>query len=202
MRVNSSRAAADSLPWFRRRPVASAVVAGALFVGIFVLRIAVGRPEDVLSLLFTLPIALVAVAFGFRAGVSAGLVGTGLIALWVVLDDVTLSSLGWASRVTPMLLLGGLLGQAVDRLSRAEDEQRHLELAARRQRDAIEINDTIVQGLSAAKWALEAGNEQRALEVVEETLRNGHELVSTLLRDADMGPLGDNGRPQSMTPGK
>jgi hypothetical protein len=180
-----------SWPWFRRWPAATVGVASALFLGIFVVRVTVGSPEDAVSMLFVLPIALLAVGFGLRGGVVAGLVGTCLIATWAVLDDISFSAIGWASRVTPLLLLGGLLGYAVDRLRRAEDEQLALELAAARQRDAIEINDMIVQGISAAKWALEAGDTDRALAIVEETSRHGHQLVSELLRDADMGPLGD-----------
>lgn len=174
-------------PWFWRRPGAMIAVSATLFAGVFALRLSVGGPVDAVSMLFALPIALVAVAFGFRAGLLAGLAGIGLVALWVVVDDVSLSPVGWTSRVTPMLLLGGLLGRAVDQLRLAEDERRQLDLAARRQRDAIEINDTIVQGLSAAKWSLEAGNLPGALGIVEETLLQGHQLVSELLRDADMG---------------
>jgi hypothetical protein len=183
--VRHGMLAAD--PWFWRRPRAMIAVAAGLFAGVFVLRLTVGGPTDAISMLFAMPIALVAVAFGLRAGLLSGLVGTGLVAVWVVVDDVSMSPVGWASRVTPLLLLGGLLGHAVDQLRLAEDERRQLDVAARRQRDAIEINDTIVQGLSAAKWSLEAGNMQGGLAIIEDTLRQGHQLVSELLRDADMG---------------
>lgn len=174
-------------PWFSRSAGATIAVAVALFAALFVLRLTVGGPDDAISTLFALPIALVAVAFGFRAGILSGFAGVALLALWVWVDDVSLSALGWVSRVTPMLLLGGLLGHAADRMRRAEDERRRLEVAAERQRDAIEINDSIVQGLSAAKWSLESGNVEGALAIVEDTLEQGHRLVSQLLRDADMG---------------
>ena len=174
-------------PWFSRSAGATIAVAVALFAALFVLRLTVGDPDDAVSMLFALPIALVAVAFGFRAGILSGVAGVVLLALWVWVDDVSLSALGWVSRVTPMLLLGGLLGHAADRMRRAEDESRRLEVAAERQRDAIEINDSIVQGLSAAKWSLESGNVEGALAIVEDTLEQGHRLVSQLLRDADMG---------------
>jgi hypothetical protein len=162
-------------------------VSVGLFAGIFLLRLTVGGPDDAISMLFALPIALVAIASGFRAGLLSGLVGTGLLVAWALVDGVELSALGWASRVTPMLLLGGLLGHAVDQLRRADEQRRRLDLAARRQRDAIEINDTIVQGLSAAKWSLEAGNTHGALAIVEDTLQQGQQLVSELLRSAEMG---------------
>jgi hypothetical protein len=174
-------------PWFLRRPIAAGTVAASLFAGIFLARLSVGGPADVVSLLFTLPIALVAMAFGFRAGMLAGLLGTGLVLVWTLAEDVTLTPVGWASRAIPMLLLGGLLGHAVDQLRAAEEQSRRLEVAARRQRDAIEVNDTIVQGLAAAKWTLENGNAPSALAIMQDTLEHGQQLVSQLLREADMG---------------
>jgi hypothetical protein len=173
-------------PWFLRRPRATVAVAVAMFAVIFVARLVIGGAADDICLLYTLPIALLAVAFGMRAGVPAGLAGVGLVVVWVMVDGVSLSPVGWASRIAPMLLLGFLLGDAIDRLRRAEHEQRRLEEAARRQRDAIEINDTIVQGMSAAKWALESGDLTNGLAIVSDTLALGHRLVSELIRDADM----------------
>jgi hypothetical protein len=174
-------------PWFLRRPIAAWAVAATLFGGIFVARLSVGGPADVVSLLFMLPIALVAIAFGFRAGMLAGLLGTALVLAWTLAENVTLSPVGWASRATPMLLLGGLLGHAVDQLRSAEEDSRRLETAARRQRDAIEVNDTIVQGLAAAKWTLENNNATGALTIMQDTLQHSQQLVSELLREAEMG---------------
>ena len=173
-------------PWFLRRPRTTVAVAIGMYAVICAARLIVGNPADDVYLLFTLPIALLAVAFGMRAGVLAGLAGVVLIVAWVHISGAELSGIGWASRISPMLLLGYLLGDAVDRLRRAEREQRRLKEAARRQRDAIEINDTIVQGLSAAKWALEAGDLDHGLTIVSDTLALGHRLVSELIRDADM----------------
>jgi hypothetical protein len=174
-------------PWFLRRPIAAWAVAATLFGGIFLARLSVGGPADVVSLLFTLPIALVAMAFGFRAGMVAGLLGTALVLAWTLEENVALSTVGWASRATPMLLLGGLLGHAIDQLRSAEEQSRRLETAARRQRDAIELNDTIVQELAAAKWTLENGNPTGALTIMQDTLQHSQQLVSELLREADMG---------------
>jgi hypothetical protein len=173
-------------PWFVRRPRLTVGVAVAMYVAIIATRILLGTPADDVYLLFALPIALIAVAFGMRAGVFAGLTGVVLIILWAQYGGIDLSVIGWASRISPMLLLGYLLGDAIDRLRRAENERRRLEASARRQRDAIEINDTIVQGLSAAKWALESGDLDQGLTIVSDTLTLGHRLVSELIRDADM----------------
>jgi hypothetical protein len=182
-------------PWFGARPVLTVGVAVALFAAVLALRFAVETTQDPVTLLFCLPVALLAMAFGRRAGLLAGLAGVLLIAVWVGGRQVDLSALGWATRIVPILLLGVLLGDAVDRLRRSEERRRRLESAAQRHRDAVEINDSVVQRLSAAKWALEADHTGRALEIITQTLDVTHALVSDLLRDAYMGVDGERGRP-------
>jgi hypothetical protein len=108
-----------------------------------------------------------------------------LMALWVVVENVSLTPTGWASRVLPMLLLGVLLGDAADRLRRAETDRRRLEAAALLHREAIEINDSLVQGMVAAKWSLESGRVDSGTKTLDETITRAHDLVSTLIRRAD-----------------
>jgi len=183
------------MPWFRDRPTWAVAVAATLFAAVFVLRLtAAGGPEDAINMLYALPVALVALAFGRTAGVGAGLLAVLLVAAWVLIDGVELTLVGWASRVVPLLLLGGLLGDASDRLAVTDARRQALEAAAQRHRDATEVNDTLVQGMAAAKWAIEAGRTESGLKTLEETLQVGHELVSKLMRDADMGINGH--RPQ------
>lgn len=181
---------ADAGPWFRARPRAALVVSVVLFGAVFVVRLADGSTSDAVSMLYTLPVALVALAFGRWAGVVAGAAAVLLVVLWVVVDDQSLSVLGWVARAVPLVLLGALLGDASDRLSRAEQRRLALETDAQRQRDATEVNDTLVQGMAAAKWALESGRHESGLKTLEDTLRLGHELVSELLREGDMGVNG------------
>jgi hypothetical protein len=69
------------------------------------------------------------------------------------------------ARLVPLLLIGVLLGAVIDHLRRAEAAPYRLEARARQHRETIEINDSIVQGLSAIKWSLEAGNAQDALTI-------------------------------------
>ncbi|HYN37092.1 MAG TPA: hypothetical protein VEV82_08980 [Actinomycetota bacterium] len=74
----------------------------------------------------------------------------------------------------------------------AEREAAHSETAAERQlekqlrqRQALEINDNIVQGLTVAKYAMDAGDLARAKEAVEQTLMSARHIVTDLLNEDD-----------------
>jgi hypothetical protein len=168
------------------RPRLAVATAGALFVLIVAVRWRNGGPADATALLFTVPIALLAATLGARAGVLASLLAIGFLVLWVTHAGVHLSPVGWAARLVPLLMMGTLLGAVTDRLRRAEAERYQLALGAHRRREAIEINDSIVQGLSAIKWSLDAGNTHQALALTAEHLELGHRLVSDLIRDAGL----------------
>jgi hypothetical protein len=146
-----------------------------------------GSPVDAYSMLYALPIALVATTFGLRAGTVAGLLAVGLTVLWAMTQSVHLTTTGWASRVLPLLLLGVLLGHATDWERRAHEEHRRIEAAALLHREAIEINDSLVQGMAAAKWSFEAGQIDTGTRILERTIADAHDLVSSLIRRADIG---------------
>ncbi|HET7355942.1 MAG TPA: hypothetical protein VFJ09_04615 [Nocardioidaceae bacterium] len=184
----------DLLPWFRSLPELTVLVIVALFAGVFVLRITTGTAMDATNMLYTLPIALAALSFGRRAGLLAGLGAVALVLAWVLIDSVDLTVFGWFSRVVPMLLLGLLLGDASDRLRRANERGRRLEAAAQRHRDAVEINDTLVQGMVAARWSFEAGRHAAGLQTLDQTIALGQDLVTKLMRESDMGINGHRGR--------
>lgn len=182
-------------PWFREHPTAVLAVASVLFGAVLCLRLLAGGPVDAYSLLYVLPVALVAMSSGLRAGVVASMVAVALMVLWAVVADVSLSPAGWASRAVPLLLLGLLLGDASDRLARTEVERRRLESAALLHREAIEINDSLVQGMVAAKWSLEAGQTDLGLRTLSETITRAHALVSGMVHRAGMG-----GRSEQLPP--
>jgi hypothetical protein len=184
-------------PWFRRRPRAALAVAALLYGAILVLRVFSGDAADAYSMLYVLPVALVATAFGRLAGAAAGLLAVGLIVVWVLVDDVSLSPTGWLSRVLPILLLGVVLGDAADRLHRAEEQRQRLESAALLHREAIEINDSLVQGMVAAKWSLESGQTDLGIRTLETTLIQAQDLVSGLIRRADMGDRAEDVHPHA-----
>ena len=78
----------------------------------------------------------------------------------------------------------GLMVDITDK-KRAEDAERQLEAARSNQRQALQVNDAIVQGLAVAKYALELKLEDRAEEAVGDTLRKAREIVAGLLNDAE-----------------
>lgn len=178
-----------ALPWFRAHPSRTVAVVVVLFGGVLATRLLAGdAPADAVSMLYALPVALAALAFGRVGGLAAGVVAVALVAGWVLAHDADLSWLGWVARVVPLLLLGVLLGDASQRLTHLERERRALEAAAQRHRDAAEISDSLLQGMSAAKWALEADRREVALETLDQTIAKGQRLVADLLRGADLAP--------------
>lgn len=184
--------APNDAPWFVRHPAGTLTVAMALFAAVMVLRLLdADEIGDVVNMLYVLPVALVATAFGRNAGLGAGLVAVALIVVWAITADVDLSWVGWTTRVVPMVLTGLLIGDAAERQAAAERRQLELEAAAQRHRDAAQISDNLIQGMAAAKWALEAERYAEGLGLLEATLEEGHKLVSDLLREADLAP----GRP-------
>ena len=52
-----------------------------------------------------------------------------------------------------------------------------------RQRQALEINDNVVQGLAVAKYALDTGDERRAHDALELTLERARGIIGDLLGD-------------------
>jgi hypothetical protein len=170
-------------PWFQDRPGLAVSVAAGLYVAVLGLRWLVSEPQPI-TLLLWFPIALLAIAFGLRVGLLAGAAGILTVAIWVAVGGVELSFWGWVTRAAPMLLLGGLLGDAADRLRASEKERTRLQATARRQQDAAELQDRIVQELAAAKWAFEGGRTERGLEILTGTLDAAQRLVSQMLRDA------------------
>ena len=188
--MTSPSVPAPYVPWFSRR--AGLALAGvlAMFASITVARVLLGDDASVgITLFYVVPISLAGLVWGRLAGMIASGVALVLLALWVLLADVELTLLGWSTRVVPILLAGLLLGDASDRLRRAE--RAHVEHAEREllHRQAVEINDSLLQGVAAAKWALEAERYDVALERLSDTIRSGQKLVAGLIRDSAMGPL-------------
>ena len=100
---------------------------------------------------------------------------------------------GWGtteldSTETPKRMIGTL--QDVTDERRAEDLHRRLELADLREHQALELHDTVVQGLAAGVMALQMGRVDHAQRLFDQTLAKARALVSGLLdaRKDDLAP--------------
>ncbi len=67
--------------------------------------------------------------------------------------------------------------QASVALERAE------RLSAERERQALELNDSIVQGLAVAKYAMSTGRTQEGLDAIDDTLARARELITDQLEE-------------------
>lgn len=79
-------------------------LSGMLFVAIFVLRLIFGPDTSQgITMLYALPVALLALALGVRGGVVAGMLAVVLVAAWVAIESVHLASVRPAPTGDPSL---------------------------------------------------------------------------------------------------
>jgi PAS domain S-box-containing protein len=93
--------------------------------------------------------------------------------------------------------------QDISERKRAEEDSHRLREVERRQRQALALNDEIVQGLAVAGYALGAGDTSSASRAVAATLDSARSIVSNLLGDKEwrLGP-GDLVREKPASPGE
>lgn len=179
----------DGKPWYRLRPAAAVVVAGVVFAAISTLRWFHPGSGEALTVLFVLPIALMAVTFGLRGGLASATVGFAIFAMFALFQENSgLDAEGWVVRAVAMFLLGGLLGRSIDQ-SRASEQATlseqtrrcQVEDVNRRYVEAFELSDSILQHIAAAKWMVEQGRSAEAAEVLGATIERGQRMVAGLL---------------------
>jgi PAS domain S-box-containing protein len=85
-------------------------------------------------------------------------------------------------------LTAAFLHDAAPRLAAEETAQRLREAQLRR-RQALEINDNVVQGLTIALYALEDGDHDRASSYLDRTLAAGRRMMNDLLEPLQDGSL-------------
>ncbi len=104
----------------RERSRSPGVAADAVTIGlavtfaavIFVARELLPNPDEGVTNLYALPIAIVAVRFGAIGGVVAALASMALFALWEMTSpDVQIGPIGYLIRATAFVLLGWLVGR-------------------------------------------------------------------------------------------
>jgi PAS domain S-box-containing protein len=79
---------------------------------------------------------------------------------------------------------GHVLEAAVIARDISERRRSEEEIARAQRKEALDLNDTVVQGLAAAKMALEMGDFERGLNNFAKTLSNAKGLVDRLLDES------------------
>ena len=74
-------------------------LAALLFAVILALRFATHDPTELVSILFVIPIALLAVELGVVAGLLGAAVATGGVVVWEIAADADLNAVGYAARI-------------------------------------------------------------------------------------------------------
>jgi len=193
------------------------VLAFAIFVVTLFLRLFSTPEEGVLGLL-TVPVAIIAFEFGWRAGVATALVSIGWVVVW---NQLELTALGYLARGATYVFTALVVGVFADRLREArvtavESERRVAELqlerqeqaaaaTAERERLAREVHDVIAHSVSvmtvqtsAARRMLERdpGRAATALEAVERTGRDALAEMRRVLSVLRPAPAGGDLAPQ------
>lgn len=169
-----------------KSPTVALTVIVGLMIAVTIVRWFVDGAGQAAALLYVVPIALAALRFGRRGGlVSAGF-GIGVFVLLGIVHargDVDLT--GWVGPAAAMALMGGLVGYLSESAGRQEAAHRvqaqHLEELRGAHYAAVEAGDSIVQQIAAARWMLEAGKSQDALEALNATLAEGITRMSGAL---------------------
>jgi diguanylate cyclase (GGDEF)-like protein/PAS domain S-box-containing protein len=129
--VDNPGVEAPSLRSERRARVMLA--ATLLFAGIFAARVLDRSASSGTTILYVLPIVLVGVELGYRAGLAAGLVALGLFAVWAPFAPIHVAWSAYVTRGVVFVLVGAVAGRLADRLDRAlrsaDAGARHFELA-------------------------------------------------------------------------
>jgi PAS domain S-box-containing protein len=100
------------------------VAAGVMFAAVFLLRLLIENPAQVVTLLYALPIALVAVGLGTAWGLGAAALAVALFGLWDLFSPAAdLNALDYLARGAAFFVLGGLTGALADRVRKVSEEQ-------------------------------------------------------------------------------
>jgi len=180
--IERLRATSPSAPSATKRALIVAV-AVLLFAMAFAARLAIDDPDALLANFYIIPIAVLAIEFGVRAGLIAAAVAFALVPAWSVINDVHVDALGYVARGAAFVVTGVVVGRFSERLRNdvavRQDAQRDLALYA----DQLESSN---QGLARSVERLEAfaeiaravGGETELDRVLSLILAHGREIVA------------------------
>jgi signal transduction histidine kinase len=154
-----------------------------LFTATFIARLAIPDPSALLANFYIIPIAILAIEFGIRAGLLAAAIAFALVPAWSVINSVHVDALGYVSRGAAFFITGVVVGRFSDRLRRDVAERRDAE------RDLALYADQLASsnhGLARSVERLEAfaeiaravGGETELERVLALILAHGREIVS------------------------
>ncbi len=157
--------------------------AAALFAVTFAARLAIKDPDALIANFYVVPIALLAIEFGARAGVLAAAMALGLVFAWSALQTIHVSALGYTARGAAMLVTGAVVGRFSERLrsdiAERRRAQRHLSLYADQLGGANQQLAQSVERLEAfAEIARAVGGETDLQRVLTLILDHGREIVA------------------------
>ncbi len=166
-----------------RRRAAIVTAAVVLFAIAFFARLAVNDPDALLANFYIVPIAVLAIEFGTRAGLIAAAFAFALVPAWSVINDVHVDALGYVSRGAAFLVTGLVVGGFSDRLRKdiaeRQDAQRDLALYADQLAGSNRDLARSVGRLEAfAEIARAVGGETDLERVLSLILAHGREIVS------------------------
>lgn len=166
--------------------------AAALFAAIFALRVTVDDPPALIANFYTVPTAVLAVAYGIRGGIVGAVVSMALVFVWHLLEPVELHALGYASRAAVVILIGTVVGYFSERLrvdiARREEAERELALRAA---DLAHSNDRLEQAVrrlgAMATMARAAGTETDLAGSLTRIVEQAEQLSPATALAVDVG---------------
>jgi signal transduction histidine kinase len=173
-------ASAEEAGRLPRTPVLAAAL--ALFVGGFALRLSVEDPGALIANFYTVPIALLAVVFGMRAGLAAAAFALVLVWAWRQTQSQEVGALGYVTRGAVFVLVGALVGYYAERLRRDITRRRRAEseLEVRANDLAVsnaELTRAVTRLAAFAEIARAVGGETELRTVLDRILEHGREVV-------------------------
>lgn len=178
--------------WLERlllRAAQSQVVVGALSLtllgAIFGVAVVRGSPEEPATVAYAVPVALAALGLGPLPGIAAAVGASWLYWISAYVDGEMLSSAHLMYRQGALVFLAVVVGLLSSRLADAEHgAQLQRALVSR----AVEMNDTVVQGLALSRYQLEQGDTTTAASTLQTTLGQAQGLVGDLIAEAELEP--------------
>jgi signal transduction histidine kinase len=158
-------------------------IAALLFAATFAARLAIHDPDALLANFYIIPIAVLAIEFGTRAGLIAAGVALALVPAWSVINDVHVHPLGYIARGAAFVITAVVVGRFSERLRSdmavRQDAQRDLALYADQLEESNRGLARSVERLEAfAEIARAVGGETELERVLSLILAQGREIVA------------------------